>query len=90
MQLAAESLGDGSALGEASQVSLPMSSVLLFPGVASSHNVSQLPTHAVTQDISRAAERYKELQKEVKSNVDRMASWIEADARELCRCLGVR
>ncbi|CAE7526421.1 unnamed protein product [Symbiodinium necroappetens] len=60
VQLAAESLGDGSALGEASQ------------------------------DISRAAERYKELQKEVKSNVDRMASWIEADARELCRCLGVR
>jgi len=52
VQLAAESLGDGSALGEASQ------------------------------DISRAAERYKELQKEVKSNVDRMASWVEAEAGE--------
>ncbi|CAE7501679.1 unnamed protein product [Symbiodinium sp. CCMP2592] len=52
VQLAAESLGDGSALGEASQ------------------------------DISRAAERYKELQKEVKSNVDRMASWVEAEEGE--------
>ncbi|CAE7533759.1 unnamed protein product [Symbiodinium natans] len=53
VQLAAESLGDGSALGEASQ------------------------------DISRAAERYKELQKNIKSNVDRMAAWLaEAEGGE--------
>ena len=77
MQLAAESLGDGSALGEASQVQLPMSSILAHRFTA---------THSSTQDISRAAERYKELQKEVKSNVDRMASWVEADAGGLDTC----
>ena len=43
----------------------------------------QRNVNLLVKDISRAAERYKELQKEVKSNLDRMALWTaEAGDRD--------